>query len=73
MTRTLERPLPLAAGSGLTSEITGLSQTTLRRLAKTDPAFPQPFIINDRGDLKWPVREVVSWLEAKAGRPLIAA
>jgi predicted DNA-binding transcriptional regulator AlpA len=72
MTLKLERPLPLTAGSGLTSEITGLSQTTLRRLAKTDATFPQPFVINERGDLKWPLREVVSWIEARAGRPLAA-
>jgi predicted DNA-binding transcriptional regulator AlpA len=53
--------------------ITGLPGTTLRRLARGDPTFPQPFIINERGDLRWPVTEVVRWLEAKAGRPLIAA
>jgi hypothetical protein len=73
MPLTLERPLPLAASTGQMTAITGLPGTTLRRLAKTDPTFPPPFAINERGDLKWPVRETVSWLEAKAGRPLIVA
>jgi predicted DNA-binding transcriptional regulator AlpA len=65
--------LPLAASTGQMTAITGLPGTTLRRLARADPTFPQPFIINERGDLRWPVTEVVRWLEAKAGRPLIAA
>jgi predicted DNA-binding transcriptional regulator AlpA len=64
--------LPLAASTGQTSAITGLSGTALRHRAKTDPTFPKPFVINERGDLRWPVREVVSWLEARAGRPLAA-
>lgn len=66
----LTGPLPLVAASGAIAEVTGLPQTTLRRLAKTDPTFPQPFPINDRGDLRWPVAEVIAWLEAKAGRRL---
>jgi predicted DNA-binding transcriptional regulator AlpA len=64
--------LPLAAGTGQTAAITGLSPTELRRKARNDPTFPQPFTITDGGDLRWPVREVVSWLEARAGRPLAA-
>jgi predicted DNA-binding transcriptional regulator AlpA len=64
--------LPLAASTGRMAAITGLPGTTLRRKAKTDPTFPKPFVINERGDLKWPVREVVSWLEARAGRQLAA-
>jgi hypothetical protein len=71
MTRAVQRPLPLVAGTGVTSDVTGLPGTTLRRLAKDDPSFPQPFIINDRGDLKWPLREVIDWLEVKAGRRLL--
>jgi predicted DNA-binding transcriptional regulator AlpA len=68
-----QRPLPLAASTGVTSQITGLPGTTLRRLARTDSSFPKPFTINERGDLRWPVAEVVGWLEARAGRPLMAA
>jgi predicted DNA-binding transcriptional regulator AlpA len=64
--------LPLAASTGQTSAITGLPGTTLRRKAKTNPTFPKPFVINERGDLRWPVHEVVRWLEARAGRPLAA-
>jgi predicted DNA-binding transcriptional regulator AlpA len=64
--------LPLAASTGQTAAITGLSGTGLRHKARTDPTFPQPFVINGRGDLRWPVLEVVRWLEAKAGRPLTA-
>ena len=64
--------LPLAASTGVTTQITGLPGTTLRRLARTDPSFPRPFTINDRGDLRWPVAEVVSWLERRAGRQLAA-
>jgi predicted DNA-binding transcriptional regulator AlpA len=64
--------LPLAASTGQASAITGLPGTTLRRLARTDPTFPQPFTINERGDLRWPVPEVVRWLEVRAGRPLAA-
>jgi hypothetical protein len=73
MLRTVQTPLPLTASTGQMAAIAGLPGTTLRRLARTDPTFPQPFVINERGDLKWPVLETVSWLEAKAGRPLIAA
>jgi predicted DNA-binding transcriptional regulator AlpA len=73
MTQMVPTPLPLAASTGKVSTITGLPGTTLRRLARTDPTFPQPFTINDRGDLRWPVSEVVRWLEARAGRSLIAA
>jgi predicted DNA-binding transcriptional regulator AlpA len=65
--------LPLAASTGVVAQITGLPGTTLRRLAKTDASFPKPFTINERGDLRWPVPEIVSWLEGKAGRPLQAA
>ena len=72
MMRKPQRPLLLAASTGVASEMTGLPSTTLRRLAKTDPTFPQPFTINDRGDLRWPLAEVVAWLEVKAGRPLAA-
>jgi predicted DNA-binding transcriptional regulator AlpA len=64
---------PLTGSTGRTSAITGLPGTTLRRKAKIDPTFPQPFTINERGDLRWPVREIVRWLEARAGRSLIAA
>ena len=64
--------LPVAASTGFTSQITGLPGTTLRRLARTDASFPRPFTINERGDLRWPVAEVVAWLEAKAGRQLAA-
>jgi predicted DNA-binding transcriptional regulator AlpA len=63
---------PVAASTGVTTQITGLPGTTLRWLARTDPSFPKPFTINDRGDLRWPVAEVVGWLEARAGRPLAA-
>ncbi len=72
MTLRIRPPLPLAAGTGKVSEITGLPGTTLRRLAKTDPSFPKPFTINDRGDLRWPLEEVVGWLEQRAGRRLAA-
>jgi predicted DNA-binding transcriptional regulator AlpA len=65
--------LPLTAGTGKVVALTGVPATTLRKLARTDRAFPQPFSINERGDLRWPVAEVVRWLEAKAGRPLTAA
>jgi predicted DNA-binding transcriptional regulator AlpA len=65
--------LPVAASTGKTTAITGLPGTTLRRLARTDPDFPKPFTINTRGDLRWPVLEVVKWLERRAGRPLLAA
>jgi predicted DNA-binding transcriptional regulator AlpA len=68
----MQRTLPLAAGTGKVSEVTGLPGTTLRRLARSDPSFPQPFTINDRGDLRWPLAEVVGWLERKAGRSLAA-
>ena len=64
--------LPVAASTGVTTQITGLPGTTLRRLARTDPKFPQPFTISDRGDLRWPVAEVVAWLERRAGRQLAA-
>jgi predicted DNA-binding transcriptional regulator AlpA len=66
------QPFPIAASTGRTSAITGLPGTALRRLARTDSSFPKPFSINERGDLRWPVREVVRWLEARAGRPLAA-
>jgi predicted DNA-binding transcriptional regulator AlpA len=62
--------LPVAASTGVTSQFTGLPGTTLRRLARTDASFPKPFTINERGDLRWPVAEVVAWLETRAGRPL---
>ena len=72
MTLRIRTPLPLAAGTGKVSEVTGLPGTTLRRLARTDPSFPKPFTINERGDLRWPLGEVVGWLEARAGRALAA-
>ena len=73
MVQVAHRPLPVAASTGVTTQITGLAGTTLRRLAKTDQSFPRPFVINERGDLRWPVAEVVRWLETRAGRPLLAA
>ncbi len=72
MTQSLQRPLPLTASTGKLAELTGLLGTTLRRMAKADQTFPQPFVINDRGDLRWPVAEVVAWFEARAGRSLAA-
>lgn len=72
MTLRIRPSLPLAAGTGKVSEVTGLPGTTLRRLAKSDPSFPRPFTINERGDLRWPLGEVVAWLEHKAGRSLAA-
>jgi hypothetical protein len=68
----LQTSPPLTASTGQIEMITGVPGTTLRRLAKTIPDFPKPFTINERGDLRWPTREVVGWLEAKAGRPLLA-
>ena len=67
------KPLPATASTGGMTTLTGLPGTTLRRLAKTDPSFPKPFTINARGDLRWPVHEVLAWLEQQAGRPLSAA
>jgi predicted DNA-binding transcriptional regulator AlpA len=72
MARRTLRHLPLAASTGVASKLTGLSGSALRRLAKSDATFPKPYTINDRGDLRWPVAEVVAWLEAKAGRQLAA-
>jgi hypothetical protein len=72
MTLRMRTPLPLAAGTGKVSEVTGLPGTTLRRLARTDPSFPQALHHQRRGDLRWPLGEVVGWLEARAGRPLAA-
>jgi predicted DNA-binding transcriptional regulator AlpA len=72
MTLRTQTPLPLTASTGQMTAITGLPGTTLRRLARTDATFPRPFIINERGDLRWPTLETVSWLEARAGRPLTA-
>jgi predicted DNA-binding transcriptional regulator AlpA len=65
--------LPLTGSTALVSQITGLPPTTIRRLTKVDREFPQPFVINDRGDLRWVISEVLRWLEARAGRALLAA
>ena len=64
------RQLPITATTNQVAELTGLSNTTLRKLARVDPDFPKPFPINARGDLRWPVPGIVEWLERRAGRPL---
>jgi predicted DNA-binding transcriptional regulator AlpA len=70
MSDTTRGVLPIAASTGRTVEITGLGASTLRRLAKADPSFPKPFRIAGDGDWRWPVPEIVAWLEVRAGRPL---
>ena len=65
--------LPLTGGTTFVSQLTGLPPTMIRRLTKVDPEFPKPFVINDRGDLRWVISEVLRWLETRAGRTLLAA
>lgn len=65
--------LPLTGNTAFVSQLTGLPEGAIRRLPKVDPEFPKPFVINDRGDLRWVISEVLRWLEARAGRPLMAA
>jgi predicted DNA-binding transcriptional regulator AlpA len=72
MRSVVQKPLPLTASTGKVTEATGLPGTTLRRLAKTDPTFPKPFTLAEGGDWRWPLAEVVAWLEARAGRSLAA-
>jgi predicted DNA-binding transcriptional regulator AlpA len=68
--RGLVEPLPLAASTGRTAAFTGLAIITLRRLVRGHPDFPRPYKLTERGDLRWPLPEIVAWLEGKAGRPL---
>ncbi len=62
--------LPIAADTDFAGQVLGMSPATIRRLAKTDPSFPKPFAIGPGGRLRWPMAELLRWLEARAGRPL---
>ena len=63
---------PLAGKIGAVAWMMGVSPSTVRRRLKDDPEFPKPFRLSDEGDLLWPLAEVRTYLERKAGRPLAA-
>jgi predicted DNA-binding transcriptional regulator AlpA len=63
---------PVAGKISAVARMTGVSPSTIRRRLKDDPEFPKPFRLSDEGDLLWPLAEVRSYLERKAGRPLAA-
>jgi predicted DNA-binding transcriptional regulator AlpA len=69
----LHRYLPLVGNISAVAEITNLSRTYIRRLEQSDPDFPKSFKLHETGDRQWIIAEVLAWLEARAGRPLIAA
>ncbi len=73
MAQRITRPLPMVGGIGLVSSLIDKSPSTVRRLEATDQAFPKSFKLTEAGDRQWIIAEVLAWLEAKAGRPLIAA
>ncbi len=73
MPQRITRPLPIIGGIGLVSSLTDKSPSTIRRLEATDPTFPRSFKLSEAGDRQWVVAEVLTWLEAKVGRPLQAA
>jgi hypothetical protein len=57
----------------LVGKAPAVATSTVRRLARTDPSFPKPFRLTERGDLLWPLTEIPDYLARKAGRPLLAA
>lgn len=48
------------------------SPSTVRRIEALDPSFPRSFRLHPGGDRHWLTREVLDWLESRAGRPLAA-
>ena len=72
MLQRITRPLPMVGGIGLVSSLIDKSPATIRRLEATDQTFPRSFKLTEAGDRQWVVAEVLTWLEAKAGRPLVA-
>jgi predicted DNA-binding transcriptional regulator AlpA len=63
---------PVTGKISAVARMTGVSPSTIRRRLKDDPEFPKPFRLSDEGDLLWPLAEVRTYLERKAGRPLAA-
>lgn len=65
-------PPRLTGKIGLVSQMMGVSRATVRRRLADDPDFPRPFRLSEDGDLLWPLAEVRTYLERKAGRRLAA-
>jgi predicted DNA-binding transcriptional regulator AlpA len=72
MPSRIKRQIPVTGSIGVIEDVTGISKSTIRRLTAADPEFPKPFRLRERGHLQWPVDEVLSFLERRAGRPLAA-
>ena len=68
--RFQQRPLPVVGNVSVISEITSLSNSSIRRFEQIDPTFPKSFKLHETGDRQWIVAEVLAWVEAKAGRSL---
>jgi predicted DNA-binding transcriptional regulator AlpA len=62
----------LAGKAPAVARILGVSPSTVRRLSRTDPSFPRPFRLTERGDWLWPLTEIPGYLARKAGRQLAA-
>jgi predicted DNA-binding transcriptional regulator AlpA len=58
----------LIAGTGDVAQMLGCSPSTVTRLWKTDPLFPQPFRMGLNGDLKWAVAGIPAYIATKAAR-----
>lgn len=47
--------------------LTGLSETTVRKLRREDPSFPRPLRLTPgpTGHLRWIESEIIAWLESR--------
>ena len=70
MPQRIRRHLPVIAPIGVLEDLSGLSKTQIRRLERSDPDFPRPFKLSEKGDRQWVVAEFFGYLERKAGRPI---
>ncbi len=68
MTGSAERVIKIKS----VAEALGSSPATVHRLLKLDPAFPTPFRLTPKGELRWMESDVLAYRDRKAGRALAA-
>jgi predicted DNA-binding transcriptional regulator AlpA len=64
MTNSAERVVKIRS----VAEALGSSPATVHRILKLDPAFPTPFRLTPKGELRWIESDVLAYRDRKAGR-----
>jgi predicted DNA-binding transcriptional regulator AlpA len=63
---------PLLGTARDVGRLLSVSETSVRRIIRTNPAFPQPIRLTPNSDLRWPLDAVRAFVAAQNDRPAAA-